>query len=230
MVRPNWFLRNWLVIFSIVWGLFIGLPFLAPLFMEWGWTAAGEAIYRGYSLTCHQLPQRSFFLFGEQTTYSLEQVQAVHGNTIDPLILRQFIGNEAMGWKVAWSDRMVSMYSTMLPAAWLWQRFGKRLGRLSLVGFILLLVPMAVDGTSHVISDLAGISQGYRDTNEWLVQLTHNAFSPAFYAGEALGSFNSWMRLLTGVLFAVGVVWFLFPRFDETFCIEGGEQEYRAPS
>jgi hypothetical protein len=30
--------------------------------------------------------------------------------TDNPLILRQFVGNPEMGWKVAWSDRMVSLY------------------------------------------------------------------------------------------------------------------------
>jgi hypothetical protein len=29
--------------------------------------------------------------------------------------------------------------------------------------------------------------------------------------GNALGSFNSWMRLITGPLASLGIVWFVFP-------------------
>ena len=82
---------------------------------------------------------------------------------------------------------------------------------------IILLLPMALDGTTHLISDFAGIGQGFRDSNAWLASLTNNAFHPLFYAGDALGSFNSWMRLLTGVLFGLGIVWFGFPYLNTYF-------------
>ena len=39
----------------------------------------------------------------------------------------------------------------------------------------------------------------------------------AFYAGDALGSFNSWMRLLTGALFGVASVWLSFPYVEAAF-------------
>jgi hypothetical protein len=74
---------------------------------------------------------------------------------------------------------------------------------------------MAVDGGSHLVSDFAGLGQGFRDSNLWLAELTNGAFSPAFYSGDGLGSFNSWMRLLTGVLFGLAVVWFGFPYVEE---------------
>ena len=40
------------------------LPFLAPVFMEAGWTPLARGIYTAYSALCHQMAQRSFFLFG----------------------------------------------------------------------------------------------------------------------------------------------------------------------
>jgi hypothetical protein len=76
---------------------------------------------------------------------------------------------------------------------------------------------MAVDGTSHLISDFAGIGMGFRDSNAWLASLTNNSFSAEYYAGDAFGSFNSWMRLLTGVLFGLGIVWFGFSYLDKSF-------------
>ena len=85
-------------------------------------------------------------------------------------------------------------------------------------GFLLLLLPMAIDGGTHFISDiLGGIGGGFRDSNLWLSALTGNAFPATFYEGDALGSFNSWMRLMTGILFPLGVVWFIFPYLQRSF-------------
>lgn len=68
-----------------------------------------------------------------------------------------------------------------------------------------------------MISDLAGIGQGFRDTNIWLQVLTNHALLMTFYQGDALGSFNSWVRLITGMLFGPGLVWFAFPYLNESF-------------
>ena len=68
-----------------------------------------------------------------------------------------------------------------------------------------------------MISDFAGIGQGFRDTNLWLADLTNYQFSAGFYAGDALGSFNSWMRLLSGLFFGIGVVLFGFPYLNEIY-------------
>jgi uncharacterized membrane protein len=201
----------------LLMGLWVGLPWLAPVFMRLGWERLGEAIYVLYSFQCHQLPQRSYFLFGQSATYPLEQIQTVWRDTFDPVLLRKFIGNPDMGFKVAWSDRMVSAYTTIPLTALLWWPFRKRLRPLPLWGFVLLALPMAIDGGTHVLSDLAGIGQGFRYTNEWLVSLTSNALPATFYSGDALGSFNSWMRLITGVLFGIGLVWFSFPYIYEGF-------------
>lgn len=43
-------------------------------------------------------------------------------------------------------------------------------------------------------SDLAGIGQGFRDSNAWLAALSQQSLPAAFYAGDAWGSFNAWMR------------------------------------
>jgi uncharacterized membrane protein len=185
--------------------------------MHQGWTDAGNAIYLLYSTQCHQMPQRSFFVFGPQGMYSLAQIQTAFKNTTDPMILRQFIGNAQIGWKVAWSDRMVSMYSSLLPFAWLWSKLGRRIRPLPWWGVIVCLLPMAADGGTHLISDvLQGIGGGFRDSNAWLATLTHNALPASFYMGDALGSFNSTMRLITAVLFGFGVVWFVFPYLQAT--------------
>jgi uncharacterized membrane protein len=185
--------------------------------MKLGWTSAAGFIYLVYSTQCHQLPQRSYFLFGAQPTYELAEIQAAWRTTDNPMILRQFVGNPEMGWKVAWSDRMVSMYTSILFGGLLYWPFRRRLRPLSLWGFALLLLPMVIDGGTHMLSDMAGIGRGFRDSNAWLAALTQNGLPATFYAGDGLGSFNSWMRLLTGLLFGLGIVWLGYPYLEASF-------------
>jgi uncharacterized membrane protein len=220
--------RHWFFVFSLGLGLYVSLPFLAPVFMKIGWNGAGRVIYFIYSWLCHQLPERSYFLFGPKFTYSLAEVQNAWQNTTNPLILRQFVGNPEMGWKVAWSDRMVSMFTSIWLFGMLWWSLRRWLKPLPWWGLVLFLLPMAVDGTSHFLSDMAGIGQGFRDSNAWLAALTHQAFSASFYAGDAWGSFNSLMRLFTGIAFGLGGVWFGFPNLDDAFSPKASPMTGRA--
>ena len=213
-----WLSRHWLLAFIAIWGLINLLPWLAPVFMKAGWEAAGRAIYTLYMFLCHQLPQRSYFLFGERAMYELSEVQAVWQSTNDPLLLRQFIGNGEMGWKVAWSDRMVSLYTGLLLWAALLGPWRRRLPRLPLWGLALVALPLVLDGGTHMISDMVGgIGGGFRYSNAWLASLTDHAFTTEFYVGDGLGSFNSWMRLISGLLFSLGTVWFALPPLEEAF-------------
>jgi hypothetical protein len=43
------------------------------------------------------------------------------------------------------------------------------------------------------------------------------ALPTTFYAGDAWGSFNSIMRLLTGIFFGTGIVWSGFPYLEDAF-------------
>ena len=211
----NWSKKHWVILISIFLGIFVIAPFFAPVFMKVGWEIPGRIIYSIYKYFCHQLPQRSFFLFGPRVTYSLSQIQADWQNTNNPVILRQFIGNAQMGWKVAWSDRMVSMYTSLWLFGIIWGVFRKRIKPLPCWGLVFLILPIAIDGTTHLISDFSGIGNGFRDSNAWLIFLTQNRLAQTFYSGDALGSFNSWMRLISGTLFGLGFVWCLFPYIDE---------------
>jgi len=212
-----WFGRHWVLVISFLFGLFVFTPFLAPVFMAAGLSFPGKAIYWFYSFFCHQFPQRSYFLFGHTISYSLSEIRSVWEDSGNILVLRQFIGNSQMGWKVAWSDRMVSMYTSIWIFIIVWASVKKKMKPLPWWGLALLILPMAIDGTSHMISDFAGIGQGFRDTNAWLAAITNHQFSVPFYAGDAWGSFNAWMRLISGVLFGLGIVWFGFPYLEDAF-------------
>lgn len=208
--------RRWLLVFNLIIGIYAGLPVLAPVLMSAGYDSAGQAIYSLYGTQCHQLPQRSFFLFGPKPMVSLAEIQAGWYDTNNPVLLRQFIGSAEWGWKVAWSDRMVFMYTSLLVTGLLYGLVRRYLRPLPLRALVLFLLPMALDGGTHLVSDLVGIGQGFRDSNAWLAALTGNSLPSWFYAGDALGSFNSWLRLITGLLFGVGVVWFAYPHLETT--------------
>jgi len=213
----KWIREHWLIIFAVGYGIWVWMPFLAPIFMRFGWEAPADMIYFLYSFFCHQMPQRSYFLFGPKTSYSLIEIQTAWIDTINPLILRKFNGSTAMGWKIAWSDRMIFFYGGIWVFSLFWWQLRNWVKRLPWWGLILLLLPIALDGGTHFISDLAGIGQGFRDSNFWLSELTKQSLSPTFYAGDALGSFNAWMRIISGLLAGLGLVWFGFPYIAEIF-------------
>jgi uncharacterized membrane protein len=207
----KWLIHHRFEVFLVIYGLWVLLPFVAPVLMNIGLSGAGQALYFFYSFFCHQLPERSLFLFGQKTMYSLNEIQAAWQSSIDPFVLRKFLGNETMGWKIAWSDRMISFYTSVWLFALILLPFRQKVKPIPWWGFVLFLFPIVVDGGTHMLSDLAGIGQGFRDSNQWLAALTNNSLSASFYAGNALGSFNSWMRLITGLLAGLGIVWFVFP-------------------
>ena len=208
-----WLLRHWLLALNVLMGFYVLMPFAAPILMKAGLTWQAQALYTFYSTQCHQLPERSFFLFGPSLTYPLSQINAVRGSS-DILTLRQFIGNDQMGYKVAWSDRMVSLYTSVWIGSLLFALLRRRARALPLVLTAVFLAPILVDGGTHFLSDLQGIGQGFRDTNDWLRDLTQNALSPSFYAGDGWGSLNSLTRLWTGALAGFAFAWFVLPRVD----------------
>jgi uncharacterized membrane protein len=54
--------RHWLLLFNLVFGLYAGLPILAPLLMSWGQTRLANVLYFVYQFQCHQMPSRSYFI------------------------------------------------------------------------------------------------------------------------------------------------------------------------
>lgn len=61
--------RHWLALANAALFVFATLPLVAPFLLAAGWTGAANWIYSAYSYVCHQMPSRSFFLFGEQIAF-----------------------------------------------------------------------------------------------------------------------------------------------------------------
>lgn len=206
--------QHWVYVVNAAWTLFALLPWAAPVCMQLGWAWAGQAIYFFYSLFSHQLPERSWFLFGPQFSYTIDQLARL-GPVDHELLRRTLIGDSALGWKVAWSDRAVAMYTSIAGLGWLYalQRRQRRTWPpLPWWGFMLLITPLALDGLTHLVNDALRLD--FRDTNLWAIALTGGAFPSGFYAGDHFLSLNSSLRLLTGFLFGLGTVGFIWPVLD----------------
>ncbi|MCL5952715.1 MAG: DUF2085 domain-containing protein [Chloroflexi bacterium] len=143
--------RHWLLIANVSLFVFIGLPFLAPILMHYGYTGPAELIYRTYKLTCHQLAYRSFFLFGQQSAYTIDQLRAllsVHNE--DFLYWTFFQGNLVLGYKMAWCERDAAIYGSMLISSLIFGLVRTRVKPLDWRLYLVLMTPMAIDGFTQL--------------------------------------------------------------------------------
>ena len=97
-------------------------------------------------MTCHQLPQRSFFLGGPQATYSESEIESQ--TAIEPL--NDYTGSAHAGYKMAYCERDTAMYWAILATAVVFLIAGRRLPRLPLWLFALMIAPLAIDGATQL--------------------------------------------------------------------------------
>ncbi|MFZ5918724.1 MAG: DUF2085 domain-containing protein [Chloroflexota bacterium] len=142
------FAKHWLLVFNLIIGLYVGLPVLTPALMIAGAEGPARLIYTVYKPMCHQLPWRSFFLFGERLFYTEDYLVSQVGK--EPLanlwVAKSFYGTPELGYKMALCERDVAIYGSMVVAGMLFGLLRKRLKPLPWLVFLLFLVPMAVDG------------------------------------------------------------------------------------
>ena len=187
--------RHWLAFLNLFIFGYVGLPFLAPVFMKAHLDGAARVIYTMYSGLCHQLGYRSWYLFGERAVYPRDIFQQFTG--IDPNDLwasRGFIGNETLGFKVAYCERDVAIYGAILlfgllyslPAMRQWVRPLNWL-MYGLIG----VAPIALDGFSQLFSQYPYNTLPlfsllpYRESTPFLRTLT----------GALFGTANAWLAL-----------------------------------
>ena len=167
-----WIARHWLALFNSVIALYLLLPILAPVLAKAGLTMPASLLYSVYSVTCHQLPERSYFLFGEQPLYSLSSLEATGLEEGLGLFQRRaFRGNEVSGYKIAICQRDVAIYGSVALAGLLFGLLRRRVRAPSLKVYLLFLIPMALDGFSQLF--------GLRESNWWLRTATGALFGGA---------------------------------------------------
>lgn len=195
--------RHWLAIVNLFLGVYVGLPFLAPVLWRAGQTLPATVIYKAYGATCHQLGFRSWYLFGAQAAYPRAEFKARTGldpDTYDGFLgARAFIGNAQMGYKVALCERDVATYLAMLACGLVYALppVRRRLKPLHWALWILIgIVPIGLDGFSQLFTNYP-----------------YNAF-PVFSLLPERES-TPLLRSLTGGLFGLANAWLAYPYFEQ---------------
>jgi uncharacterized membrane protein len=140
-----WFAKHWLTVFNTLAFLYVGLPFLAPILMYLGAEGAATALYRIYGPLCHQYPQRSWYLFGSQPAYSIEQLKALF--PLKSLYGGTYRAASLIGYQVAFCQRDTAIYGTILLAGLLYGFVRRWLRPFPIWAYFLIgLVPIGLDG------------------------------------------------------------------------------------
>ena len=222
-----WFSRHWLAVFSVIALIYVGLPILAPALMNAGAEGPARVIYTVYKPMCHQMTQRSFFLFGEQPAYPRE----VASTSLTPLeayvddipefenvepgdwpaffaAARRFVGNEQMGYKMALCERDIGIYGFVLIGGLVFGlvRYRVKVRPLPLILFVIIgLGPIALDGFSQLFSYWTTPIDGSEATG--LFATVQNILP--------LRESTPFLRTFTGAIFGFMLVWLAYPRIEE---------------
>lgn len=198
----HWISRRYLLLLNLFLFLYVGLPFLAPVFMNANLPGLASPIYTVYGAVCHKLAFRSWFLFGDQPAYPRAAAQVdgltpygeATGNSEEDLLgARNYIGDDQIGYKVAFCERDVAIYAAMLLFGIIYAISNRRIPALPWYLWVLIGIgPIGLDGFSQLFSQIPGFSLwDYRESTPFL-------------------------RTLTGSLFGFTTAWFGFPVIDET--------------
>jgi len=145
------FAGRWLFGFNLVVGVYALAVILAPILRALGYRGAAKPIYGFFGLFCHQDPDRSFRVFGQQ---------------------------------FACCERCAAIYGSIALFGLLFAFSRDRVRRPSYVAMVLLVSPVALDGMA---------------------------------VGSGLYGSNAVMRVITGTMFGLAMIWFLYPRFEAGF-------------
>ncbi len=194
----RWLSRHWLALVNILLAVYVGLPFLAPVLEKTGHPFPAQVIYTVYRALCHELPQRSFFLFGPQMTYTLpELVQRVGEENLPSYPWPSpFIGNPQLGYKVALCQRDIAIYGTLLLVGLAFSLIRSRARPIPFWLYILVgVIPIGLDGGSQLISYMV----------------------PGLFPGGVPRESTWVLRLITGTLFGLTTAWLAFPYLQAAF-------------
>jgi uncharacterized membrane protein len=206
-----WVSRHYLALLNLVMLFYFGLPILAPVLMNAGMTLPANVIYTIYKPLCHQFGFRSFFLFGEQPYYPLEEAGVAGVKTFEDITgfdgihnpagvarlqAREFTGNEVVGYKMALCERDMAIYGSIFFFGVVYALTGRRIKPLHWMLWILIgMGPIGLDGFSQLFSQMEW---------SWLESLLPYRESTPF------------LRVLTGAIFGLATAWFAYPAIEES--------------
>jgi uncharacterized membrane protein len=200
-----WLAKHSVLMLTIFFIIFAALPILAPILLAQGYTNIASVIYRLYGFTCHQLPSHSDYIGGYQIAVC-QRCNATH---------------------------------IMLAVAGL--MYGMRLFRPSAISFrwfLLFMIPIGIDGGMAFVSELLvvipiywfwilgmaiiigmGVLLHNQKLMSWQVYLFFAAGPVSLLLIQIFGPHESnWgLRTITGALYGLGAIWFIYPMLEESF-------------
>lgn len=207
-----WVSRHYLAVVNFFMFLYFGLAVLAPVLMKAGATLPANVLYSIYKPLCHQFGFRSFFLFGEQAYYPLQEAGIPNVRTFEEvtgledlrnpaavsrLQARQFTGNEVVGYKMALCERDIAIYSGIFLFGLVYSMTKRRIKPLHWMAWVLIgMAPIGLDGFSQLFSQV-----------EW----------PLLESILPYRESTPFLRVLTGGLFGLATAWFAYPYMEESF-------------
>ena len=207
-----WMSRHYLAVINGFMLLYFGLAMLAPVLMKAGATLPANVLYTIYKPLCHQFGFRSFFLFGEQAYYPLEEAGISNVRTFEDvtglqdlhnpaaysrLEARRFTGNEQVGYKMALCERDIAIYAAIFLFGILYAVTGRRIKPLHWMLWVLIgMGPIGLDGFSQLFSQM--------DWSFLASILPYRESTP-------------FLRTFTGALFGLATAWFAYPYMEESF-------------
>lgn len=195
----NYYYLKLIIIFLFVFAL---LPIAAPAFMKVGMVFPARIIYSAYGSLCHQLPYRSWFLFGRQTYYPLAVSSEMarqdfaeafnfHGNPEDA---QSLIGSATLGYKMAVCQRDFAIYVGLVVSGLGYALTRKRIRKIPFwIWLVVGVLPLGVDGLTQLAS-------------------TIRIFQNIFPVRESA----PWLRTITGALFGLTSGLYVFPSLEAT--------------
>jgi uncharacterized membrane protein len=204
--RQTWRLaKHWLLVVNILSGAFVGLAYLAPLLMHYGYTTPAKMIYYAYRVTCHQLPSRSFFIFGYQGAFC-------HRDTA--IWAAFFTGGVAY--------HFVRYRLKPLPFHWwILALIPNGLdGGTQLVGPLYEVLPdWSLTGFALIVWLILTGMMALRRVTHWQYYLFVLCFPLAMMYVQFTGPrLSTWqLRTLTGSIMGLANVWLMFPLLEESF-------------
>jgi uncharacterized membrane protein len=197
----TWFGNHYLHLIVGLLFLFTSLSVLAPVFMMLGWILPARIIYWIYGFFCHQLPFRSWFLFGFQPFYPLADAgllkyvsfeEFFHPVSMDFELLSGLVGNPSAGYKIALCQRDFAMYFSLLAFGIIFGIRKRKIEKIPLwIWLVFGVIPIGLDG----------ITQSLGSMNLILINDFTRESTP-------------FLRTVTGFLFGTLTGWYIFPALE----------------
>ncbi|MCQ3972116.1 MAG: hypothetical protein DPW09_01575 [Anaerolineae bacterium] len=200
-----WLAQHWLALFNGFFALYVGLAFMAPVLLAYGYTSIANMIYAVYRLDCHQLPSRSYFIAGEQVAFCHRHVAMYGTLLVGGLvfnIVRSRLKPPALRWAVFFLVPIAVDGGLGLASEWL---HFMPISMLWAIGLIAMGITSAILHSRRYLT--------------WHSYLFFAAGPLSLIYLQYFGPYQSnWsLRTITGIIFGLGTVWYGYLHLEAYF-------------